>query len=81
LGLWTTEKVTKKEKPNFPFVVHFSLLIGHLVMAYLVGYRSGQRDRVSQPPSKELWLDLFGLVAFSGIFMFVFSLVSASKPA
>ncbi|MDI1322857.1 MAG: cytochrome c oxidase accessory protein CcoG [Algoriphagus sp.] len=67
---WNTEKVIKKGIKLSVFVV-ISLMIGHLVMAYLIGV-----DRVieivSQPPSANM-AGFVGLIAFSGIFMFVFS--------
>lgn len=67
---WNTEKVIKKGIKLSVFLV-ISLMIGHLVMAYLIGV-----DRVieivSQPPSANM-AGFVGLIAFSGIFMFVFS--------
>lgn len=67
---WNAEKVIKKGIKLSVFVV-ISLMIGHLVMAYLIGV-----DRVieivSQPPSANM-AGFVGLIAFSGIFMFVFS--------
>lgn len=69
-GPWTGEKIWKKglKLSVFGFV---SLLIGHLVMAYLIGIDQVIQI-VTQPPTAHL-AGFIGLVAFSGIFMFVFS--------
>lgn len=67
---WNREKILKKtgKMVLFSFI---SLLIGHTVMAYLIGIES-TIDIVSQPPS-ENWAGFIGLLTFSGIFLFVFS--------
>ena len=67
---WDTEKVIKKGIKFSVFVV-ISLMIGHLVMAYLIGVDQ-VIEIVSQPPSANM-AGFVGLIAFSGIFMFVFS--------
>lgn len=67
---WDTEKVLKKGIKLSVFVV-ISLMIGHLVMAYLIGVDQ-VIEIVSQPPSANM-AGFVGLIAFSGIFMFVFS--------
>lgn len=67
---WDTEKVIKKGIKLSVFVV-ISLMIGHLVMAYLIGVDQ-VIEIVSQPPSANM-AGFVGLIAFSGIFMFVFS--------
>jgi cytochrome c oxidase accessory protein FixG len=67
---WDTEKVIKKGIKLSVFVV-ISLMIGHLVMAYLIGIDQ-VIEIVSQPPSANM-AGFVGLIAFSGIFMFVFS--------
>jgi len=69
-GPWTTEKFTKK---GFKLVIFatISLMIGHLVMAYLIGIDQVYAI-VSQPPTANM-AGFIGLMAFSGIFMFVFS--------
>ena len=69
-GPWTAEKIWKKglKLSIFGFI---SLLIGHLVMAYLIGIDQVIQI-VTQPPTAHL-AGFIGLVAFSGIFMFVFS--------
>lgn len=69
-GPWTTEKIWKKGLKYSVFTL-FSLIIGHLVMAYLVGVDQ-VREIVSQPPSANM-AGFIGLVAFSGIFLFVFA--------
>ena len=67
---WTGEKIWKKGLKISVFVF-ISLLIGHLVMAYLIGVDQVMQI-VTQPPTAHL-AGFIGLVAFSGIFMFVFS--------
>lgn len=67
---WDTEKVIKKGIKLSVFVVT-SLMIGHLVMAYLIGVDQ-VLEIISQPPSANM-AGFVGLIAFSGIFMFVFS--------
>lgn len=69
-GPWTTEKMLKKGSKILIFGV-FSLLIGHLVMAYLIGIDQ-VKEIVTQPPTANM-AGFIGLVAFSGIFMFVFT--------
>jgi cytochrome c oxidase accessory protein FixG len=69
-GPWTSEKVLKKSG-KLAIFAFISLLIGHLVMAYLIGVDE-VRDIVSQPPSANM-AGFIGLISFSGIFMFVFS--------
>ncbi len=69
-GPWTGEKIWKKSVKLGVFVF-ISLLIGHLVMAYLIGVDKVM-EIVSQPPSENM-AGFIGLLAFSGIFMFVFS--------
>lgn len=53
------------------FLRFFSLLIGHLVMAYLIGVDQ-VKEIVSQPPTANM-AGFIGLIAFSGIFMFIFT--------
>lgn len=69
-GPWDMEKVLKKGGKLFIFAL-ISLSIGHLVMAYLIGVDE-VIEIVSQRPSANL-AGFMGLIAFSGIFMFVFS--------
>lgn len=67
---WTGEKIWKKSAKMtiFTFV---SLLIGHTVMAYLIGIEATFKI-VTQSPT-ENWAGFVGLLSFSGIFLFVFS--------
>ena len=67
---WNQEKVVKKTIKILIFGI-IALLIGHLVMAYLIGIDEVV-DIVSSPPSAHL-TGFIGLLAFSGIFMFVFT--------
>src|SRR5690606_20664789 len=67
---WNQEKIMKKTGKMILFSI-ISLLIGHTVMAYLIGIES-TLEIVSQPPS-ENWAGFIGLLTFSGIFLFVFS--------
>ncbi|GAB3221732.1 cytochrome c oxidase accessory protein CcoG [Algoriphagus aestuariicola] len=69
-GPWTTEKIWKKGL-KFSIFAIFSLIIGHLVMAYLIGVDQ-VREIVTQPPSANM-AGFLGLTAFSGVFLFVFA--------
>ncbi|MEJ2004396.1 MAG: cytochrome c oxidase accessory protein CcoG [Cyclobacteriaceae bacterium] len=67
---WTTEKIWKK---TLKHVIFFSiaLLIAHTVMAYLIGIEQ-VKEIVSQPPNEHL-SGFVGLMAFTGIFYWVFA--------
>lgn len=67
---WNSEKIWKKGLKITVFGL-ISLAIGHLVMAYLIGVEQ-VLDIVTQPPSAHM-AGFMGLVAFSGIFMFIFT--------
>jgi cytochrome c oxidase accessory protein FixG len=67
---WTSKKIQKKGSKYLIFAI-ISLMIGHLVMAYLIGVDQ-VIELVTQPPSANM-AGFIGLIAFSGIFMFVFS--------
>jgi cytochrome c oxidase accessory protein FixG len=67
---WNSEKIWKKGLKMTIFIV-ISLLISHLVMAYLIGVDQVM-EIVSQPPSAHM-AGFIGLMAFTGIFLFVFS--------
>lgn len=67
---WTMEKIWKKGLKIKVFGL-ISLMIGHLVMAYLIGIDQ-VKEIVTKPPTENL-AGFVGLIAFSGIFMFVFS--------
>ncbi len=69
-GPWNAEKITKKGIKLTLFLL-LSLMIGHLVMAYLIGIDE-VKEIVTQSPSEHL-AGFISLVVFSGIFMFVFS--------
>lgn len=69
-GPWTSDKIWKRGLKYAVFTL-ISLLIGHLVMAYLIGVDQVLQI-VTQPPSQHM-AGFIGLLAFSGIFMFVFS--------
>jgi cytochrome c oxidase accessory protein FixG len=67
---WTAEKVLKKGSKQAIFLF-ISILISHTVMAYLIGIEQ-VRDVVSRPPSENM-AGFLGLVAFTGIFYWVFA--------
>jgi len=67
---WNAEKIRKKGL-KFSIFALISLLISHTVMAYLIGIDQ-VRMIVSQPPSEHL-AGFIGLMAFTGVFFFVFS--------
>ncbi|MCU0382868.1 MAG: cytochrome c oxidase accessory protein CcoG, partial [Cyclobacteriaceae bacterium] len=67
---WTSEKIVKKSAKQVIFVL-ISLLIAHTAMAYLIGL--DQVIRIVQQPPTEHIAGFLGLVAFTGIFYFVFA--------
>jgi cytochrome c oxidase accessory protein FixG len=67
---WNGEKIRKKGFKMTIFVL-ISLLISHTVMAYLIGIDQ-VIEIVSQPPAAHM-AGFIGLMAFTGIFLFVFS--------
>jgi len=67
---WDAEKIFKKGIKFSVFLI-ISLMIGHLVMAYLIGIDQVM-EIVTQPPSANL-AGFMGLIGFSTIFMLVFS--------
>lgn len=67
---WNSEKLWKKGLKMSVFLL-ISLLISHTVMAYLIGIDQVV-EIVSQPPSAHI-SGFIGLMAFTGIFLFVFS--------
>ncbi|MFN3840581.1 MAG: cytochrome c oxidase accessory protein CcoG [Cyclobacteriaceae bacterium] len=67
---WTTAKIVKKTGKQLVFIL-ISVIISHTAMAYLIGIEEVKRI-VSQPPSEHL-AGFIGLVAFTGIFYFVFA--------
>lgn len=69
-GPWTAEKIWKRTVKLGVFAL-ISLMIGHLVMAYLIGVDQ-VKAIISSPPTQNM-AGFIGLIAFSGIFMGVFS--------
>ena len=69
-GPWTREKMIKKGIKGFIFTL-FSLGIGHLMMAYLIGLEDVVAI-ITHPPSEHL-AGFVGLMLFSSVFLFVFS--------
>ncbi len=67
---WDADKIFKKCIKFSVFLI-ISLMIGHLVMAYLIGIDQVM-EIVTQPPSANL-AGFMGLIGFSTIFMLVFS--------
>ncbi|WP_200976977.1 cytochrome c oxidase accessory protein CcoG [Echinicola sp. 20G] len=67
---WNQEKVLKKGAKMGAFLL-VSLLIAHTVMAYLIGVDK-TLSTVSSPPTDNL-TGFLGLMAFTGIFFFVFA--------
>jgi cytochrome c oxidase accessory protein FixG len=67
---WTTEKVVKKLSKHLIFIA-ISLLISHLLMAYLIGVDQ-VKQLVSAGPGAEL-TGFFGLLLFTGVFYGVFA--------
>ena len=69
-GPWTANKIWKKSLKHFIYLA-FSILISHTVMAYLIGVEQVV-EIISQPPATHL-SGFMGLVAFTGIFYWVFA--------
>lgn len=67
---WTKEKIFKKGSKQFIFLA-IAILISHTVMAYLVGVEKVQ-ELVTSNPMNNL-SGFIGLVAFTGIFYWVFA--------
>ena len=67
---WSGEKIFKKGLKQFTFII-ISIVISHTAMAYLIGIEEVQVI-VSQPPTENM-AGFIGLVAFTGIFYFVFA--------
>lgn len=67
---WDREKITKRTIKYFIFVL-ISVIIAHTAMAYLIGVE-GVKSLVTRPPSENL-TGFISLVAFTGIFFFVFT--------
>jgi len=69
-GPWNAEKIKKKALKHIIFI-SIAILIAHTVMAYLIGIDQ-VKEIVSQPPSAHM-SGFVGLVAFTGIFYWVFA--------
>jgi cytochrome c oxidase accessory protein FixG len=67
---WTKEKIFKKGLKQLIFII-ISIIISHTAMAYLIGIEQ-TKEIVSQPPTENL-AGFIGLVAFTGVFYFVFA--------
>ncbi|MEP2668520.1 MAG: cytochrome c oxidase accessory protein CcoG [Cyclobacteriaceae bacterium] len=67
---WDAKKIFKKTSKQIIFL-SISILIAHLVMAYLIGVDEVVKI-VSQPPSEHM-AGFIGLLAFTGIFYGVFA--------
>lgn len=67
---WAIKKIFKKTSKQLIFLI-ISLLIAHLVMAYMVGIDEVV-NIVSQPPSEHM-AGFIGLMVFTGIFYGVFA--------
>ncbi|MGY6520998.1 MAG: cytochrome c oxidase accessory protein CcoG [Mongoliitalea sp.] len=67
---WNGEKIRKKGLKMTIFTL-ISLLISHTVMAYLIGIDQ-VKAIVTQPPTEHM-AGFIGLMAFTGVFLFVFS--------
>jgi len=67
---WNAEKIRKKALKMSVFLF-ISLIISHTVMAYLIGI-DNVKEIVSAPPTENL-AGFLGLMAFTGVFLFVFS--------
>ena len=67
---WTTDKITKKVGKQLIFVA-ISVLIGHLMMAYLIGIEE-VKVVISHGPSAHL-SGFLGLIFFSSVFYGVFA--------
>lgn len=69
-GPWNQQKILKKAG-KWAIFAAISFLIGNTVMAYLVG--TEQLSQLITHPPAENWGKFVGVVAFSGIFFFVFT--------
>jgi len=67
---WDARKIVKKSGKHGLFLL-FSVVIAHLMMAYLIGVE-GVRAIITQSPAEDR-SGFIGLVSFTGIFYFVFA--------
>lgn len=69
---WTAEKIVKKGGKRLVFLL-ISILIAHTTMAYLIGIEA-TKEIITQSPTEHL-TGFIGLVAFTGIFYYVFTVL------
>lgn len=69
---WTTEKILKKGGKRLVFLL-ISILIAHTTMAYLIGLEA-TKEIITQSPAEHM-TGFIGLVAFTGIFYYVFTVL------
>ncbi|RFS18193.1 cytochrome c oxidase accessory protein CcoG [Emticicia sp. C21] len=69
---WTTEKILKKGGKRLVFLL-ISILIAHTTMAYLIGLEA-TKEIITQSPTEHM-TGFIGLVAFTGIFYYVFTVL------
>lgn len=67
---WDFDKIWRKTLKHIIFIA-FSIFIAHITVAYLIGVE-GVKELISHAPSENL-SGFIALVAFTGIFYFVFS--------
>ncbi len=69
---WNGEKILKKGSKHLIFIL-ISLIISHTFLSYIIGIEKLQ-EIVSQPPTENL-IGFIALMAFTGIFYMVFSVL------
>ncbi len=69
-GPWTREKIVKKTVKYLIFLA-ISLLIAHVLMAYLIGIEKVKEIVTSSP--FEHWSGFLGMLFFTGLFFWVFA--------
>ena len=69
---WNSEKILKKGSKHFIFIL-ISLIISHTFLSYIIGIDK-LKAIVSQPPTENL-IGFIALMAFTGIFYMVFSVL------
>lgn len=67
---WNSDKIVKRVSKHGIFIA-ISLLISHTLMAYLIGIDQ-VIEIISQPPTEHM-TGFIGLIAFTGVFYWVFS--------
>jgi len=69
---WTAEKILKKGGKRLVFLL-ISILIAHTTMAYLMGIEA-TKEIITKSPAEHM-AGFIGLVAFTGIFYYVFTVL------